>query len=94
VTSPTRCCAHLCLATRAFLPWQRRGGSDGASPSGIETAPTPRQPASEIYVNNNRWEPGIYGYWNGLRPTEFNGNVDDVRANRSTRGLMWVQRPS
>jgi F5/8 type C domain len=38
---------------------------------------TPRQPASEIYVNNNRWEPGVFGYWNGLRPTEFNGNVDD-----------------
>ena len=38
---------------------------------------TPRQPASDIYINNNRWEPGIFGYWNGLRPTEFNGNVDD-----------------
>jgi hypothetical protein len=39
----------------------------------------PRQQGfADIYVNNNRWVPGWAGFWNGLRPTEFNGNVDDV----------------
>jgi hypothetical protein len=40
---------------------------------------TPRQSGwSDIYVNNNRWRSGVFGYWNGQRPTQFNGNVDDA----------------
>jgi Bacterial TSP3 repeat len=42
---------------------------------------SPRQPASEIYINDNRFIPGVFGTTNGVRVgttvTEFNGNVYD-----------------
>lgn len=41
----------------------------------------PRQPASAIYINQNRLVRGVYGYTDactGSHVTEFLGNVDDV----------------
>jgi hypothetical protein len=42
----------------------------------------PRHPASDIYVNNNRFRRGVFGYTDSVRVptrvTEFNGNVDDL----------------
>jgi hypothetical protein len=42
---------------------------------------SPRQTASQIYINRNRFMPGVYGVTNGVRVgttvTEFNGNVYD-----------------
>jgi hypothetical protein len=42
----------------------------------------PRNPATDIYINNNRMVRGVYGYADSVsvpsRVTEFNGNVDDV----------------
>jgi hypothetical protein len=42
----------------------------------------PRMPASNIYINGNRFRRGVYGYADSVRVpstvTEFNGNVDDV----------------
>jgi hypothetical protein len=41
----------------------------------------PRNPASDIYINNNRFRRGVNGYTDSVRVptsvTEFNGNVDD-----------------
>jgi hypothetical protein len=40
----------------------------------------PRQPAGGIYINNNRFQRGVFGYTDschvGTTITEFNGNVD------------------
>jgi hypothetical protein len=42
----------------------------------------PRQPASGIYITNNRIQRGVFGYTNsvveGVTVSEFNGNVDDA----------------
>lgn len=42
----------------------------------------PRHPASGIYINNNRFRRGVFGYTDSVRVpthvTEFNGNVDDL----------------
>jgi hypothetical protein len=42
---------------------------------------TPRRPASQIYINNNRFIPGVFGVTDsvriGMTVTEFNGNVHD-----------------
>jgi Right handed beta helix region/Bacterial TSP3 repeat len=42
----------------------------------------PRHPASDIYINNNRFRRGVFGYADSVRVpthvTEFNGNVDDL----------------
>jgi hypothetical protein len=49
---------------------------------GTYTLFAPQSPASQIYINNNRILPGIYGYTTGVNVpttvTEFNGNVDDT----------------
>jgi hypothetical protein len=41
----------------------------------------PRQPASQIYINNNRFKPGVFGTTDSVRVgttvTEFKGNVYD-----------------
>jgi hypothetical protein len=42
----------------------------------------PRQPASDIYINNNRFRRGVFGYTDSVRVptrvTEFNGNIDHL----------------
>jgi hypothetical protein len=38
----------------------------------------PRLPATDIHVTNNRWERGVFGYYNGITSIEFVGNVDDI----------------
>jgi hypothetical protein len=42
----------------------------------------PRRPASAIYINNNRFRRGVFGYTDSVRVptrvTEFNGNVDHL----------------
>jgi Bacterial TSP3 repeat len=46
----------------------------------------PRHPASDIYINNNRFRQGVNGYTDSVevpaRVTEFNGNIDDFTGER------------
>jgi hypothetical protein len=62
--------------TRVQIVYNRLIGTGAAY-----TLYAPRRPASQIYINNNRFKPGVFGTTDSLRVgttvTEFKGNVRD-----------------